>query len=819
MRKLIIGAIALTYSLCAQAIDLAKATIVYDKADCALTAKMAQTLADDIERVTGVRPAISTETVKGNCIVLATLGKSRFANGHAELRGEWERYAIDSDKKSVRITGSDARGLAYGVFHVSEKIGVSPWYWWADVPVERSKKAMYEETMVSKSPSVKYRGIFINDEDWGLKVWASKTFEKELGDIGPKTYDKVCELILRLRGNMLAPAMHSCTGAFYSHPESQVVADSWGIMITTSHCEPLLFNNASELEWKKEVDGEWNYVTNGKHILDKLDRRIRETAQYDNIYTVGMRGLHDEAMKGSTDPRERARVLEKVIGEQRKILRKYKGRAEDDIPQIFVPYKETLDIYDAGLDLPDDITIVWPDDNYGYMKRVSNPEERKRKGGSGVYYHISYLGTPHDYLWMNTTPPVLMYEELKKAYDAGADRYWLLNVGDIKPMELGIQTFMDMAWDMESFDYEKARDHQADMLCDIFGKSVRDKDSRKTFHSKMRYMLNSYYSVAWDRKPEYMGYEIEWDSKENERMHDVPYSGEYYDPTIFMLSSKVFEKHPSYRNYHYSLLELDLKDLMRLWIPENYHTSFFELIGYSAMSAIKNDLKFFAVSENHRKGSEEHARMARKAQQDIDSLLNVYNTMLDGKWNGMMSEVPPGFCAQYQKMPELVTEPTDRYQLPKEQQYVTYDKEFLFHKLTPTAPFRMIEGMGTDWSVLQLGDAHDRQEDPTSLSSSHIDLPFDLEGDSVKLQVSTVPVWPLYRGRSNRFGVSVDGCKPVVCENKIVEWSFPWKLQVLENRKDYLLTFPMDKTLKSHTLTFIIGDPGQMIQRVTYSSF
>ena len=805
MRKLIIGAIALTYSLCAQAIDLAKAIIVYDKADCALTAKMAGVLADDIERVTGVRPAISTETVKGNCIVLATLGRSRFANGHTELKG----YAIDSDKRSVRITGSDARGLAYGVFHVSEKIGVSPWYWWADVPVKRGRKAEYEETMVSKAPTVKYRGIFINDEDWGLKVWASKTFEKELGDIGPKTYDKVCELILRLRGNMLAPAMHSCTGAFYSHPESQVVADSWGIMITTSHCEPLLFNNASELEWKKEVDGEWNYVTNGKHILDKLDRRIRETAQYDNIYTVGMRGLHDEAMKGSTDPRERARVLEKVIGEQRKILRKYKGRAEDDIPQIFVPYKETLDIYDAGLDLPDDITIVWPDDNYGYMKRVSSPEERKRKGGSGVYYHISYLGTPHDYLWMNTTPPVLMYEELKKAYDAGADRYWLLNVGDIKPMELGIQTFMDMAWDMESFDYEKAYYHQADFMARTFGKFYQWDSTYVNIRNRYAGLLKRYYRPAWDRKPEYMGYEIEWDSEENSRMHDAPFNVD---------TGFVFTKlHYNERFDDYQALFCTIDDYIKRFLPDSLQTPFFEMFGYSAYSAVFNDWKFMVAQRNHMTGDAKAAEGVRFYQEGIDGLVREYNTMLDGKWNGMMSEVPPGYVAEYHKMPPLVNEPTDKYKLPEEQTYTVYDKYLEFGVGKKEKPFRIIHGIGTHWFVLQLGDAHDRQEDPTSLSSSHIDIPFDLEGDSVKLQISTVPVWPLYRGRSNRFGVSVDGCKPVVCENEIVEWSFPWKLQVLNTRKDYLLTLPVDRNRTSHTLTFVIGDPGQMIQMVTYS--
>ena len=247
------------------AVNLAEAVIVYDEGDAPLVKHMAQVLADDIERVSGMRPVVSRNSrlsgKAGGKVVLSTVKRSGW---HRELKGTWERYAIDTKDGSLCITGSDARGLAYGVFHVSEAIGVSPWYWFADIPVDKGNKRVfsYSENFVSPSPSVKYRGIFINDEDWGLKTWAAHNFEKELGDIGPKTYDRVCELILRLKGNMLAPAMHSCTGAFYSHPGSQQMADKWGIMITTSHCEPLLFNNAALSEWDKARDGEWNYETN-----------------------------------------------------------------------------------------------------------------------------------------------------------------------------------------------------------------------------------------------------------------------------------------------------------------------------------------------------------------------------------------------------------------------------------------------------------------------------------------------------------------------------------------------------------------------------
>ena len=277
----------------AKAVNLEDCVIVASGHDAPLVGKMAKVLSDDIGRVTGVKPRVAGASsmaaasassggtawsmspdkgtgAKRGEVVLATVDglKSLGLEGRVDasaIAGCWERYMIVTQGQRLFIVGSDARGLAYGVFHVSEKIGVSPWYWWADVPVERRSKVDYKENYVSKSPTVKYRGCFINDEDWGMKPWASKNFEKGLGDIGPETYDKVCELVLRLKGNMLAPAMHSCTGAFYSHPESQKRAAEWGVMITTSHCEPLLFNNASKWEWDKARDGEYLWQVGQTH--------------------------------------------------------------------------------------------------------------------------------------------------------------------------------------------------------------------------------------------------------------------------------------------------------------------------------------------------------------------------------------------------------------------------------------------------------------------------------------------------------------------------------------------------------------------------
>lgn len=806
MRKLLLS---LFVCVCCSvnAVDLKHCHIVVSNYDAQLVKKMAVVLSEDVERVTGVRPEVGVnlnlndnDNLEGQCatIILATVEHLPTSLGVnvSDIKGEWERYKIVTKGKVLYIIGSDPRGAAYGAFHVSERIGVNPWYWFADVPVQKNTSLDYKENYTSKSPSVKYRGIFINDEDWGLKTWAAENFERDLGDIGPKTYDKVCELLLRLKANMLAPAMHTCTGAFYSYPESQVKAAEWGIMITTSHCEPLLFNNAAPSEWDKERDGEWNYLTNKETIWRKFDDRLRETAQYDNIYTTGMRGLHDEAMKGSTDPKVRARTLEQVFADQRQLLETHKGKPATDIPQIFVPYKETLDIYDAGLRVPDDITLVWPDDNYGYMKRVSNVTERQRKGGSGVYYHLSYLGTPHDNLWIATTAPVLMYEELKKAYDAGADRYWLLNVGDIKPMEMEIQHFFDMAWDLSSFNYENVKHYQAQWLAKVF-----------SLHSQLpilNYILDTYYRLAWQRKPEFMGYELEWDNNENNRLHDTDFSFE---------TGTAQQRLADYKDIS------DRVDAIMNRLPLEYRPAFFEMLGYSVKGAYQMNLKFLMAQKNHETGSEEAARLATAAFDSINALTHEYNTQLGGKWNQMISQIPPGYTAKYHQMPELVKAPTTAYQLPRNQRRVELANKLNLNKVKAVPPFRLIEGIGTDWLALQLGEPLDLVQNPASLSSEHIDLTLGNDvasGDSITLCISAVPFWPVATDRSNRFGVSVDGCPPVVCENQFEEWGWSWKLQVLENRKDFVVTLPLDRAQKRHTLSFIIGDPGQMIQKITF---
>lgn len=804
-------------------VDLTKATVVFDKDDWNVVRNAARLFASDVNLVTEKEITLQNDLpTEGDIVLIGTIGKSKWIDQLAAdkkinvsaIKNGWEQFIITTLEhpfkgvdKALVIAGSDRRGTAYGVFSVSEAIGVSPWYWWADVPVVHQDKLFVKAGYTSETPSIKYRGIFINDEDWGMKPWSEKNFEKELGDIGPKTYAKVCELILRLKGNMLAPAMHTCTGPFYSYPDSKKVADEYGIMITTSHCEPLLFNNASLKEWDSSRDGDWNYKENRETIYNKLDNRVKEASPYENIYTLAMRGLHDAGMRGNLSDQEKVQVLAQAISDQREILTRHIDRPIQDIPQIFIPYKEALDLYELGLEVPDDVTLVWVDDNYGYIKRLSNPEEQKRSGRAGVYYHTSYLGAPHDYLWLNTTPPVLMYEELKKAYDTGADRYWLLNVGDIKPMELATSTFFEMAWDFDRFNYDNVNKHQAALLGKIFGSQ---------YIREFQDLLDEYYRLAWSRKPEFMGWEREWDEPEREKLQDTDFS---------------FENHNDARHRIADYRELSDKSAA-LWkqLPETYRPAFFEMFAYPAMASYQMNRKFLMAQLNHEllkkndiAGANWAALESQTAYDSIQALNKIYNTQLDGKWNYMM-DIAPGFCARYQGMPDVtVTKGTLAREVdirPQPEQdkvegFKVLDLADYKEQTTNQHALRLIKGLGYDWKCIQLGEATEPSVDPKSKEAPYFEYELgEIPASEITVIVHAIPFFPLYQGKSNCFGVSVDNSDVKVFEQICKEYSLEWKNRVLQNGIEYKTTFPIDPSAKQHRLRLSCGDPGAMIQRI-----
>ncbi len=799
------------------------ATVAVARADGLTVSKVAELWASDVQAVTGRRPAVTlTEKPRGrHVVVMGTAGGNAFIRQMASrglidlspIAGGWEQYVIktvdhpaEGIDQALVIAGSDRRGVAYGAFEVSRLMGVSPWAWWADVPPEHRRQLYVRANVASQPPSVKYRGFFINDEDWGLKPWAANNFERRLGDIGPKTYAKVCELLLRLKGNMLAPAMHTCTGAFYSHKASKLVADTFGIVITTSHCEPLLLNNAAPTEWDTRRDGEWNYKTNAPAIRRKWEARLAEASRFENIYTLAMRGLHDEGLRGSLPMEERVSLIEQVLADQRDMLVRHKKQAVADIPQIFVPYKETMDIYESGLRVPDDVTLVWVDDNYGYMKRVSNPQEQRRSGGAGVYYHLSYLGTPHDYLWLQTTAPVLMYEELMKAYHAGADRYWLLNVGDIKPMELGIQTFFDLAWRVSDFTISSANTHQSRFLARTFGQKYR---------RDFQWILDQYYRLAWIRKPEYMGWEWEWSDPDHTGLRDTDFSFEHGNEAQRRLAD-------------YEAIS-DRVEAIAADLPPSLRPAFFEMVGFQVKAACQMNRKFLMAQLNHeqlKKGLPAQANWAARqceaAHDSVQQLCRQYNALLGGKWNGMM-DVPPGFCALYQNKPQVTytagggERPADLAVDPRREWADGCMVLNLadFEAANPRGhQIRLVEGMGYDWHVLQLGQPFEAVENAADSRGPRADYLLPAIGaDTIGVTVYTVPFFPLYKGRSNAVGVSVDA-RPQVYRNEVAEWSPEWKEQVMQNGDAETFRFAIDRNAPSHTLSLIVGDPGMMVQRV-----
>lgn len=578
-------------------------------------------LADDVKELTGKRPEIlQANSFSKNGIYIGEVSDKLFKTRkeQKELSNQWEKFSIKKENNNLIIAGADVRGTVYAIFEISERLGISPWKWWADVhPIKQEKLVLkFSDQKIVSSPSVQYRGIFLNDEDWALQPWAAKTFEPETGDIGPKTYEKIFQLLLRLKANTIWPAMHPSTKGFFTIAGNKEMAQKYHIVIGSSHAEPMLRNNVDE--WKPKIYGDYNYFTNktqvDKYWQDRLDEL--KSAQNETIMTLGMRGVHDSKMEGAKDLNESISMVEKIIVNQREMLSNTFKKPLADIPQAFVPYKEVLELYDNGLKVPSDITLVWPDDNYGYIRRLSNEEEQKRAGGSGVYYHISYWGRPHDYLWLSTMQPGLIWYEMNKAYQNGAKKMWIVNVGDIKPAEYDIELFMDMAWNINSIKSDGLNQYLKDWASREFSAKIS---------SEVSAVFEEYYRLAFLRKPEYMG----WSQTE---------------PTTPVKLSDFSEKEIWNRIKAYDKL-IEKIDSLSAFIPQKRKDAWFQLAVYPVKGAAYMNHKFLywnlAAITSDEKEKAKYELLASESFHKIETLTDFYNTKLsDGKWNKMMSMHP-----------------------------------------------------------------------------------------------------------------------------------------------------------------------------------
>lgn len=460
--------------------------IYMDTNDCKGVSYAAHALLKDIKSVSGAtatltsdagflkkadtaRPAILVGTI-GHSAAIDQLVKQKRINGNL-LKGKREKFIITLIDGQLVIAGSDRRGTIYGIYELSQQMGVSPWYDWADVPVEHHDSIFVNKGIYTDGePAVRYRGIFLNDEAPCLTSWVKNTYGTNYGD--HRFYQRVFELVLRLRGNMMWPAMWGW--AFYADdPENEKTADEMGVVMSTSHHEPMARNH-QEYARNRKGWGPWNYQKNKANLQKFFREGIERMKGTEQIVTIGMRGDGDEAMSAEAD----TKLMTNIINDQRKIIADVTGRKASETPQVWALYKEVLDYYDKGMKVPDDVTLLLCDDNWGNVRRVPNAKERKHKGGWGLYYHVDYVGAPRNSKMLNVTPVQNPWEQLTLAYENGIDRLWILNVGDLKPMEYPISQFMDMAWNPHKYAVNQITNHTRDWCAQQFGEEQADEAAR-----------------------------------------------------------------------------------------------------------------------------------------------------------------------------------------------------------------------------------------------------------------------------------------------------------------------------------------------------
>ncbi|MES2923318.1 MAG: glycosyl hydrolase 115 family protein [Verrucomicrobiota bacterium] len=616
------------------------APLWFDAKDHPGVRRAADDLLTDIERVTGRRPELSTaeKSPGSRPVIVGTLGSSALidelvASGKlnaADLKGKWESFVITTIsqpfpgvEQALVIAGSDKRGTIYGIYELSEQLGVSPWYWWADVPVrKRSAAYIVPGRFASGEPVVKYRGIFINDEEPALGPWAREKF----GGVNSKMYVHMFELILRLRGNYLWPAMW---GKAFSEddPASPRLADEYGIVMGTSHHEPMM---RAQEEWTKRKagigNGKWNYHTNEQGLWNFWKDGIERNKNYENLVTIGMRGDGDEPMAEGGNMKANIELLERIVADQRKLIASAVNPDAAKVPQLWTLYKEVADYYAHGMKVPDDVTLLWCDDNWGNIRRLPTPAERKRSGGAGIYYHFDYVGSPRSYKWLNTNSLPKVWEQMNMANDYEANRVWIVNVGDLKPMELPIEFFLRMAWNPKAMPKEKIAD---------FTRSWAEREFGKEHSAEIADIFSKYAKYnAW-RKPELL------------------------EPTTFSLT-----------NYHeaervladWQAITAQAEKINAQLSPES-RDAFYQLVLYPTKASATVAELYVETGRNRlyaaqgRASANDHAKRVRELFKQDKDLSDAYHQVADGKWNHMMAQTRIGYTSwkdpQTNIMPDL----------------------------------------------------------------------------------------------------------------------------------------------------------------------
>lgn len=616
--------------------SIAGAVICVDENDFALVKKSAELLQRDIEMVAGKKPVLlhTLPATAKNIIIIGSIKQSSLVQQLVQqkkinadkIKNVWEGYQLQSIatpfkgiENALVITGSDRRGTAFAVFELSRQMGVSPWYWWADVPVKKKADIYIKKgLLLNDAPKVKYRGIFINDEAPALSGWSKEKF----GGFNHLFYEKVFELILRLKSNYLWPAMWG--NAFYDDDSLNIkAADEYGIVIGTSHHEPLM---RAHDEWRRYGSGKWNYDSN-EVKLQEFWKTGMKRATNEKIVSIGMRGDGDEPMTRETA----TALLERIVKDQRHIIEAVTGKPASETPQLWALYKEVQDYYDKGMRVPDDVTLLLCDDNWGNIRKLPKLEDKPRKGGYGIYYHFDYVGGPRNYKWLNTNPIARVWEQMHLAYEYGVDKIWIVNVGDIKPMEFPISFFLDYAWNPSKIGADDLKKYTERWAAAQFGNK---------YAVEIADIIAKYTKYNGRRKPELL---------------DADTYGLQYRESMMVTEQ-------------YNEL-LARAEKINSELPAEYKDAFFELVLHPVKACANLQQLYTTVALNRSAAARHQAnanKLADKAKQLYinDSLISIqYNTLANGKWNHMMDQTHIGYTywqqPPFQKMPAVKYLPTD----------------------------------------------------------------------------------------------------------------------------------------------------------------
>ncbi len=680
----------------------------------------AANLAKDFGRVSGTDAAVM-QSPQGECVIVGSLKsgviqqlvKAGKVDG-AQLEGKREKYllqVVDNPVvgvgRALVIAGSDKRGAIYGAYELSRQMGVSPWYWFADVPTQQHKDVYIKKgAFTDGEPKVKYRGIFINDEWPCFGNWALSQF----GGINSKCYEHIFELVLRLKGNFMWPAMWG--SAFYDDdPMNGVLADKMGIVMGTSHHEPMAL---AQQDWHRNRDGEWNYTTNGEALRKFWTTGIERAKDWETVVTVGMRGDGDEAMEGTGN----IKLMERIVADQRTIIESVTGRPAAETPQVWALYKEVQDYYDQGMQVPDDITLLLCDDNWGNVRRLPALDSKPRKGGYGMYYHFDYVGGPRCSKWININPIPRVWEQMNLCYEYGVRELWIVNVGDLKPMEYPITFFLDMAWNPERYNQDNLIQHSVDFCRSVFG----DKEAAEAAR-----LLRTYAKYNRRMTPENLSYKT------------------------FSMNYNEWQRVTA----EYDRLAADAEALGKR-LPAEMQDAWFQLIGYPILACSNLYDMYYAQAMNQRlakKNDPEANLWADRVAQCFgrDSVLaKQYHAMNGGKWNHLMSQIHIGYTRWSEPkqlvMPEVkrvegtakgtLTFPTpmpegayyaakkDKYEFKERDGYVSIEAEHFTRKTDGTsARWTVIPEMGRTLSAIT--------PQPVTASTEGMALEYDIytEGD------------------------------------------------------------------------------------------